>query len=478
MRVLIDTKSATLTWRLNGTELTPAQLSAPFGDNFLGQTLTLDVSAPVTVSSSSGKPTTAEPQIISAFYTLIVPSPGIALDDFTADSGANIAATDSTGVDGSVMVTLTNTRAGITKVTASVNGSRQTVDNTFIADVHTANISGADFIVASGAVADGVDSNALSATVKDAYGNPLPNIDVTFTVADGAATPARQTVKTNGSGLAQAALMSTVAGDNRVTVTSLGSTPAEKVSTFISGSVSASSSTLTVSPTSIVANGTATSTLSFTARDVNNNPLTGRTIAFAISGTGATRSKVGTVTGSSNGVYTATPTAGVVNVAVAVDGTTVSGTNNSKTVTLTAARQLPFSSISVNGYAFKVTEGFPTTGFIGASFNLNVPGVTSDYNWSSNVPWATVDKSGKVTLSGTGNSSAVTIKATPKAAGGASFVYNFMLNKMYAFTNSLQVYNSNEVGCIIQGYTVPHYNELSNNSSARGIGPVWQEWGI
>ncbi|AHM74682.1 hypothetical protein [Yersinia hibernica] len=73
LSAVIDTQSATLTWKLDGTELTSAQLSAPFGDDFLGQTLTLDVSAPVTASSESGKPTMAEPQIFTRSYTLLVP---------------------------------------------------------------------------------------------------------------------------------------------------------------------------------------------------------------------------------------------------------------------------------------------------------------------------------------------------------------------------------------------------------------------
>ncbi|MFQ6293140.1 Ig-like domain-containing protein, partial [Yersinia enterocolitica] len=157
---------------------------------------------------------------------------------FTANNGANIAATGTTGADGSVIVALTSTTAGSAKVTASVNDSSQSVETTFIADESTATLSGADFTVASGAVADGEASNALSARVKDAYGNPLSGVDVTFTVTEGAATPATQTVKTNGSGVAQASLVSTVAGDNRVTVTSLGSTPAAKVSTFVPGAVS------------------------------------------------------------------------------------------------------------------------------------------------------------------------------------------------------------------------------------------------
>ncbi|MFV8988337.1 beta strand repeat-containing protein, partial [Serratia fonticola] len=260
---------------------------------------------------------------------------------FTADNGGIIITeTGTTGTDGIATAKLTNTRAGITNVTARVNGKSQSVETTFIADESTANLNGADFIVASGAVADGQASNALSAIVKDANGNLLSGVDVTFTVTDGAATPATQSVKTDENGMAQASLVSTVAGDNNVTGTSLGSTPAAKVSTFVPGAVSAANSELTVSRDSIVADGTATSQLTFTAKDVNNNPLKGRTVTFTTSGAGATGVKVGTVTGS-NGVYTATLTAGTtagpVNVAVAVDGTTVSGANNSKVVTLTQA---------------------------------------------------------------------------------------------------------------------------------------------
>ncbi|WP_449575870.1 Ig-like domain-containing protein, partial [Lelliottia nimipressuralis] len=91
-------------------------------------------------------------------------------------------------------------------------------------------IDGTDFIVASGAVADGSDSNALSATVRDAHGNFLSDVDVTFTVTEGAATPATQIVKTDDNGVAKAQIVSTVVGENQVTVTSLGSSPAPKVS--------------------------------------------------------------------------------------------------------------------------------------------------------------------------------------------------------------------------------------------------------
>ncbi|PHZ21696.1 hypothetical protein CS535_21225 [Yersinia massiliensis] len=51
---------------------------------------------------------------------------------FTADNGANIPASGTTDRYGSVIVSLTHTAAGTSTVTATVNGSSQMVDVTFL----------------------------------------------------------------------------------------------------------------------------------------------------------------------------------------------------------------------------------------------------------------------------------------------------------------------------------------------------------
>lgn len=72
----IDTAAVTWDWKYNGVELTPAQLTAPFSTNFLGESLTVSVSAPVTVSSLTGVPTHSSPVTFnSAAYTVVVPAP-------------------------------------------------------------------------------------------------------------------------------------------------------------------------------------------------------------------------------------------------------------------------------------------------------------------------------------------------------------------------------------------------------------------
>lgn len=86
LSVWVDTASATLTWTHNGTPLTSAQLAAPLGNNFAGQTLALAVSVPVTVGTWTGMPNVGGSYITSA-YTLAVDMPtslDISLDSNTA----------------------------------------------------------------------------------------------------------------------------------------------------------------------------------------------------------------------------------------------------------------------------------------------------------------------------------------------------------------------------------------------------------
>ncbi|WP_193764421.1 Ig-like domain-containing protein, partial [Hafnia alvei] len=64
---------------------------------------------------------------------------------FSANNGATvISATAKTDIQGLASTTLTNVTAGTTKVTAAINGKRQTVDTTFIADDSTATIVSGD----------------------------------------------------------------------------------------------------------------------------------------------------------------------------------------------------------------------------------------------------------------------------------------------------------------------------------------------
>lgn len=69
--------------------------------------------------------------------------------------------------------------------------------------------------------------------------------------------------------------------------------------------------------------------------------------------------------------------------------------------------------VTVNGYTFAKDAGFPTTGFKGANFTLNVTDrPASDFTWTSDASWLTVTD-GVVTFTGTGDK--VTVTGTPSS---------------------------------------------------------------
>ncbi|MFM5364001.1 Ig-like domain-containing protein, partial [Aeromonas veronii] len=107
---------------------------------------------------------------------------------FAVTNGATLAtATVSTDANGEASTTLTNTKAGVTKVTATANGSSKSVDTTFVADTATAGLTKGELSVTTdNAKADGKATNAVKALVRDARGNPVSGVEVSFAVTNGA----------------------------------------------------------------------------------------------------------------------------------------------------------------------------------------------------------------------------------------------------------------------------------------------------
>ncbi|WP_447883416.1 hypothetical protein [Serratia fonticola] len=98
----IDIDGATLDWStLNGMPLTKEQLAAPLGNNFAGETLSLRVSAPVTVTTTTGLPTTAGAQPYSNLYTVITEPvmAGVSVNGTTFAIGDGFPSTGFTGAE-------------------------------------------------------------------------------------------------------------------------------------------------------------------------------------------------------------------------------------------------------------------------------------------------------------------------------------------------------------------------------------------
>jgi adhesin/invasin len=139
--------------------------------------------------------------------------------------------------------------------------------------------------------------------------------------------------------------------------------------------------------------------------------------------------------------------------------------------------------ITVNGYTFAKDAGFPTTGFTGANFTLNIAnGSASNYTWTANASWVSVDN-GVVSFTGKGTKDKVIVTGTPKS-GGSEITYSFTLNSWFV-TNNLETElqeNAFTYCSSLPNYSVPtvaqltaHVNHVATH--VRGIGQLWNEWG-
>ncbi|HHR5849459.1 TPA: Ig-like domain-containing protein, partial [Providencia alcalifaciens] len=90
-----------------------------------------------------------------------------------------------TNASGEVLFEVTNTKAGVTSVKASINDTDESKDVTFIANIGTArvsfNIENEDKMV----VANGSDSKEIIGTVVDEYGNLVTNATINLELQDG-----------------------------------------------------------------------------------------------------------------------------------------------------------------------------------------------------------------------------------------------------------------------------------------------------
>ena len=156
------------------------------------------------------------------------------------------------------------------------------------------------------------------------------------------------------------------------------------------------------------------------------------------------------------------------------DGNNTTGGDAGKVVGIPALK-----NIVANDYTFELSSGFPTIGFIGAAFTLNVEHDSAEnYTWVADAQWVTVNN-GVVSFISMGNKKPVTITGTSKD-GITKLEYTFTLNK---WTMS----DSNPVGtdwstanrlCQNNGYALATRQQISGSSTSRGnVGYIWSEWG-
>lgn len=158
------------------------------------------------------------------------------------------------------------------------NGVKQTLIVSFVGDSSTAQV---DLQKSKNeVVADGNDSATMTATVRDAKGNLLNDVKVTFNV-NSAAAKLSQTEVNSHDGIATATLTSLKNGDYTVTA-SVGSGSQANQQVIFIGDQSTASLTLSVPPGEITVTDTAPQQLTATLQDKNGNPLKDKEITFSV----------------------------------------------------------------------------------------------------------------------------------------------------------------------------------------------------
>lgn len=158
------------------------------------------------------------------------------------------------------------------------NGVKQTLIVSFVGDSSTAQV---DLQKSKNeVVADGNDSATMTATVRDAKGNLLNDVKVTFNV-NSAAAKLSQTEVNSHYGIATATLTSLKNGDYRVTASVSSGSQANQQVIFI-GDQSTAALTLSVPSGDITVTNTAPLHMTATLQDKNGNPLKDKEITFSV----------------------------------------------------------------------------------------------------------------------------------------------------------------------------------------------------
>lgn len=269
-----------------------------------------------------------------ATYTAIVKDaggnvvPGVNVG-WTTNNGTLSGSTSTTGTDGKATITLKSTVAGDTQVVASINGTSVNASNvTFTADTTTASIGSGDLTVdKTTVVANDTDIATYTALVKDANGNPVPNLAVKWATDLGTLSGA--TSNTGADGKATITVKGTKAGDATVTATVNGTSQTAMVVTLIADVTTATVISVTPTLKEMTGTGTESSVLTALVKDAHGNILpAGQTVTWSTTlGTLADATTQTDVNGETSTTLTGTSATGTSNAKATVTAAGVGGSN-------------------------------------------------------------------------------------------------------------------------------------------------------
>jgi adhesin/invasin len=197
---------------------------------------------------------------------------------WAATDGTVSTTTSVTDANNKALMTLkSSTKMGTSTVTAKASAGDATAPVVFAADNTTAKVVGLTATPKS-IVANGVATSTLEAKVEDANGNPVTNAPVAWTTSTGTLSAPSST--TDATGKTSVTLKGTAAGTATVKAQAVAGAATTDVDLTADGAT-AKVIGLVATPTIILANGMATSSLVATVEDAHGNPVPNAPVAWS-----------------------------------------------------------------------------------------------------------------------------------------------------------------------------------------------------
>ncbi|EMV8528224.1 inverse autotransporter beta domain-containing protein, partial [Salmonella enterica] len=327
---------------------------------------------------------------------------------------------------GNYTATLRGTRAGTYTVVPQISGTTlgSLTDTVVLKSGTVPDVGQSVFEVSPASiVADGVQSSNLLLTVKDVNGNNITGLagSLSLAVTDnqsglpaGAAITVSSLAETAAPGIYRATLKGTLAGTWKV-VPKYAGTAMGSLSGIVSltaGAADAGQSVFAASPKSIVADDTATSTLTLTVNDAQGNTVTGivDSLSFAVTDSGGSTPAGGKVTVSSitetatPGTYTAIlkgQLAGVWTVKPQVNGSVLGSLSDIVTLTAGSTPDETHSSFTATPDSVAADDTATSTLILSVrdAFGNAIGGIVDNLSVTVTGSGGSVPAAGKVTVS-------------------------------------------------------------------------------
>ncbi|WP_438334733.1 invasin domain 3-containing protein [Edwardsiella tarda] len=295
----------------------------------------------------------------------------------------------------------------------------------------------------------------------------------------------------------------TPATNPAITDPAIGVEVRSTASAVVQGLPVAAGSTFVASKASVIANNSDTTVLTLTLKDSGNRPVTGIAVRLSLAASVVSGFSGGAPvlprpleTAQGSGIYKATVkmvksgSVGIINVTPKLDAGPLSVTPGSQQIAFVSPLSVTkLNTVAPLTWSYESSSGFPTTGFVGARFRVNLSDNNpTAYQWAvdgsnNGTSYTDVEESGVVTLK-MARSGPQIIQVKDKISGTVLASYSFTLKAWFTSlgsSTSLDWNNaSNYCSSSMRG-GLPTREQLTGNStqdtySAMTLGSLAGEW--